>query len=381
MKRNIVRVGSASIYRTSWGWHAYIPRTHGNGRMRRGFAKLDDAKAWIRTNAPLAALENTKPLTASETLQYREAAALLPPGCTLLEAARDYAARHAASAASSNIPTPEAVTRFLDRKKDAGCRPATIHFYRGALDRLPSVPLAEITPSSLSASLKDLHARRRNNVLATFSTFFRWCQAENLLPANPAANLEPQKTDWKPPRIYTPLQVRALFAETVQRRPDFIPYLALAAFAGVRTSGIFRLTPAAINIPDRTLTIPGAADKLRRGYIAPMSETLAAWLQAYPFPSRPITAGAYWCGMVHVFNHLQFNRIPNALRHSFASYHYALHNDAHATAAALGHLGEVETLIRHYRRLVTRADASLYFAILPRPESSNAALSNLKKLD
>lgn len=362
--RNIIRQGIASIYRTAWGWHAYIPRTHGNGRMRKGFKRLDDAQEWVRANTPLAALENVKPLTASETIQFREASALLPPGTSLVDAARAYAATLAA-ASIPDLPTSEAASRFLSRKQEEGCRPSTLHYYRGVLARLADIPLAAQGSQQISAVLSGLAPRRRNNVLAALNTFFRWAVAEKLSPSNPAANLEPTKQDWHPPRIYTPMQVAALFAETRARRPDFIPYLTLAAFAGLRTSSIFRLRGSAIDLRERTVTVGGYADKLRRGYISSLTDTAAAWLSEYPFPDRPCTDECWWCGMQHVWAHLSFKRIPNALRHSFASYHYALHGDAHATASALGHLGETETLIANYRRLVSKTDAALYFSILP----------------
>ena len=55
---------------------------------------------------------------------------------------------------------------------------------------------------------------------------------------------------------------------------------------------------------------------------------------------------------------------PNALRHSFASYHLAHHQDAAKTALQLGHT-ESRTLFAHYRELVKPADAKLYWRIFP----------------
>ena len=52
----------------------------------------------------------------------------------------------------------------------------------------------------------------------------------------------------------------------------------------------------------------------------------------------------------------------NALRHSFASYHLALHRNAASTALELGHT-ETRTLFAHYRELVTVEEAKEYFSI------------------
>ena len=55
---------------------------------------------------------------------------------------------------------------------------------------------------------------------------------------------------------------------------------------------------------------------------------------------------------------------PNALRHSFGSYHLAHHRDAARTALELGH-SESATLFRHYRELVRPAEARAFWHIMP----------------
>jgi len=56
---------------------------------------------------------------------------------------------------------------------------------------------------------------------------------------------------------------------------------------------------------------------------------------------------------------------PDATRHSFASYALALTSDAARVAHWLGHEGAPGVLHRHYRALVTRAEAEKYWAIVP----------------
>ena len=52
----------------------------------------------------------------------------------------------------------------------------------------------------------------------------------------------------------------------------------------------------------------------------------------------------------------------NTLRHSFASYHLALHHDAAKAALEIGH-NTTDILFRHYRELVTPEDARDWFMI------------------
>lgn len=54
----------------------------------------------------------------------------------------------------------------------------------------------------------------------------------------------------------------------------------------------------------------------------------------------------------------------NACRHSFASYHLAMNQDAAATALQLGH-ANTAVLFQHYRELATPETAKAYFDIAP----------------
>jgi integrase len=68
----------------------------------------------------------------------------------------------------------------------------------------------------------------------------------------------------------------------------------------------------------------------------------------------------------------------NALRHSFASYHLAMWQDASKTAFELGH-ARPDMLYRHYRNLVTKEAAEAYWALTPdkitRPRRTTAKKS------
>ena len=54
----------------------------------------------------------------------------------------------------------------------------------------------------------------------------------------------------------------------------------------------------------------------------------------------------------------------NVLRHSFATYHVAMHKDAASTAVLLTHRNP-SMLYQHYKGRASAADAQRYFAIAP----------------
>ena len=64
------------------------------------------------------------------------------------------------------------------------------------------------------------------------------------------------------------------------------------------------------------------------------------------------------------FERAGLSKLCNVLRHSFCSYHVALHQDAAKTALLMQHTNQA-MLYRHYKGLALRADAERYFSIKP----------------
>lgn len=360
-EKTLVRIGRCTIRKQpGGGWRASVPRPRGQGRIRKRFRTLSDAQKWVRAN--LSTVGVCDPLTPKEAVEYRDARALLPPGASIVEAAKAYSP---VAADAAEMPLRDAVAEFIQAKTDAGRRPDTIRDYRQSLDRLPACTLGELSTATITASIEELNPRRRNNVLATISTFCRWCIARRYLASNPAASIDKVTIDWTPPKIYTPGQVAIMFALAEEIAKRLIPVLSLCAFAGIRTSGAAIMRADTIDLSAGVITVPGYADKLRRGYIAPLSDTLRKWLEAYPFKGWGASRRAYEVAASRFFKKLPFPTVKNGLRHSFASYLYARTQDIRTVASALGHLGEVETLTRSYRRLISPKLADSYFSIHP----------------
>lgn len=61
----------------------------------------------------------------------------------------------------------------------------------------------------------------------------------------------------------------------------------------------------------------------------------------------------------------------NAMRHSFGTYHCALHENPSKTAMLMGHIaGDIRTFYNHYRALVTKEEGEAFFSIVP-PKSES----------
>jgi len=55
------------------------------------------------------------------------------------------------------------------------------------------------------------------------------------------------------------------------------------------------------------------------------------------------------------------------MRHSFGSYHFALHADSIKTSNELGHQQGDNVLFEHYRALTNKKQADAYFGLVPDP--------------
>jgi integrase len=63
----------------------------------------------------------------------------------------------------------------------------------------------------------------------------------------------------------------------------------------------------------------------------------------------------------------------NEMRHSFGSYHMAMHKDPGATTAELGHTSP-HLVFRHYRKLVSPEAAAIFWSISPESAANVIAM-------
>ena len=171
--------------------------------------------------------------------------------------------------------------------------------------------------------------------------------------------------------ILTPDDVRRLLCAARDHAPELVAYLAIAVFAGVRPTELQRLTWESVNFDLRYIHIGGGVSKVRNERYVDMEDLLAKWLEPYRQTSGPITPQN-----TYVFNKL-FNRArkaaglkegwtPDILRHTFASYHAAKHEQKDKTALMMG--SSVKMLDRHYRRPLHRSHVKEFWSIFPQED-------------
>lgn len=225
--------------------------------------------------------------------------------------------------------------------------------------------VAEITTKDVDAWIfglknapqsKDKHRRLLHN-------FFGYCAGRGYTDENPVARAAKVKVIRKPPGILSPGDTAALLAAAPL---DIIPALAIGFFAGLRTAEIERLDWREIDLRRGFIEITAEKAKSSQRRLVEITPNLRAWLEPHARQSGPVrltqmrhkdrfeiarkAAGVSWPS--------------NACRHSYASYHLALHQDAAKTALQLGHTNTA-VLFQHYRELATPEDAAAYFGIVP----------------
>jgi integrase len=131
----------------------------------------------------------------------------------------------------------EALAEFLAAKEAGrGLSPYNVGTLRLRLKGLPNKNLADIVPADFPA-LAGV-ARTRDNKISAWITFFRWCRKQGYLPFGEAT--APERLD-RPqiargvPSTWSPAELRVLLAQVT---PCYLPWLALAAYAGFRTEEI-----------------------------------------------------------------------------------------------------------------------------------------------
>lgn len=176
------------------------------------------------------------------------------------------------------------------------------------------------------------------------------------------------------PEILTADEAEKLLTVAVSEEKKLIVPVALGLLAGLRTAEIIRLKWGAIDYGedgDPVVVIDETIAKTRQERHVKITPALKAWLSLVPHgdPEQPIwphTEKSYERAFRRLARKAGFKTWPhNAMRHSFASAVCALHGVDYARTQ-LGHSsGEQDTIFKHYRKIVRRAEAEQYFAIRP----------------
>lgn len=194
--------------------------------------------------------------------------------------------------------------------------------------------------------------------------FCAWAVKERMMPRNPVVeDLDrPVVKNEKPPGIVSFEEARELLqcALTDPEGPDMLPYFAACVLTGGRPDEVPRHSWDDIQLeeehPYLELNYAKGGRARRHIELCDAAVGIFRWCKA-----RGLALG--------FFSKRKFNRIRRAaglfdrwekdlLRHTYASWHYALHHDVHALAATMGNSEDV--LFQDYIRPMKKAEAAAF---------------------
>lgn len=265
----------------------------------------------------------------------------------------------------------KAADQFVCEKSAAGFNDDYVRHLQLSLSRLPDIPPAQLTDADASWFVTGLPYAPRSVIghIKNYRAFWAWMLERQMVRSNIFKRVAMPKIVETEPGFLTVDQTQALLAACVKRLPDAAAYFALGLFAGLRSSACVRIGPEHIRFEQRGILITGEnAKNSRRQFVDGHEPVLWDWLEwcRKNAPEGFVLPARLWERRREQTAEIASVRMPhNALRHSFCTYHCALHGDAGKTATLLTHRGNVSILYQHYKGNASKAQAEAFFALTP----------------
>lgn len=315
---------------------------------------------------------------------YVKAVSQLPPEVTLGEVVADYLRRFQAVREPRTVP--ELVTEFIEAKETAGRSRrhlADLRSRLGAFARAFQLPVTQITGFMIQNYIDHLNVanRTRVNFLRHITTLLRFAVRRKYASRDLLTELEGiEKPEVTPSEtlIYTPAELREMLHAL---RPELVPWLAVAAFAGVRTAEILRLDWRDVRLDRRSVEVTALNAKTGARRLVPLCDAAIAWLRPHARESGRLACYAqenkFQKAVLSDVNRARreagikepFCWKRNGVRHSWCSYRLAATQDAPQTALEAGNSPAM--IFRHYRELVTQDEAREWFGVSPIAGAAN----------
>ena len=171
--------------------------------------------------------------------------------------------------------------------------------------------------------------------------------------------------------ILTPEQIARLLEAAAE---ETLPYWAIGAFAGLRSSEIERLQWEQVDFEAGLIEVTAKSSKTASRRHVKIEPNLHRWLSPHMFQRGPVCPPGLPQRLLEDRQRAGLTEWPsNALRHSFASYHLAHFRNQQQTSMELGHMN-ASIVFQHYRNLVRPEQAERWWKIVPAVQSKTIAV-------
>jgi integrase len=206
-------------------------------------------------------------------------------------------------------------------------------------------PIADITRNDLQVWLRKvkLGPKGKKNVLGTVKLIFDHAIKLELRKDNPTAGVELPKIDQAAPGRFSAGQCEQLLLTAVRTRSRFLPALAVGLFSGARPAEITRTGWANVSLAENRINIPGSVGKTHQYRWVRIAPILRQWLEfigvkktGWLIPRRDIETYERWRQQLAAAAGMAEDWPHDVLRHTHASFDYAIRGDFKAVADNLG---------------------------------------------
>jgi hypothetical protein len=241
-------------------------------RTRRFFRNQRAAKAWLRKTVARIRKEGEGAIEMPDQLRVDAlscAERLKPFGKSIVDATSHYLAYLATVARSREVA--DLVADYTSAKAQDGASVRYLQDLRNRLDTFAAdfgqLKLGEVTASLIDDWLRGLQvaAQTRNNFRKVLHAFFEYGVMRGFATENAVAKTFQAKVVRGAPGIFTPGQM-ATVLEMAPR--DYVPYLAIGAFAGLRSAEIERLDWSEIDFGGRLIHVKAEKAKTAQRRLA-----------------------------------------------------------------------------------------------------------------
>lgn len=277
----------------------------------------------------------------------------------------------------------DAVAKELQQSKDGRMN---ARYLRGLRDDINAfvkfagrhTRIAEVDAKSVESFLQSLKVgpRRRNNIRAELVTLFRFAQERGYLPneTTQAERVKRVKVPRQAVSVFTPDEMRG-FLDAVKE--EWLPWLALGGFAGIRTEEITRMDWSMIRWEKSLIDLPATATKTNERRLIPIKDNLAQWLASWRNAEGSICSSRPDREAERLAKATKVAWRNNALRHSYGSYRVAESHDVPRVALEMGN--SVAMVKRHYYEAQHEEAATEWFGIAPKVSGKVIVLNNRLK--
>ncbi|HEX3627174.1 MAG TPA: site-specific integrase [Verrucomicrobiae bacterium] len=347
-------------------------RSISQGRQDSFTLTNQDRLVYLRATESLAPVGFQLDVAATE---YAAAMQILGGKTSIAEACRDWMKRNATECPKVNLP--DAIKLFKSEAETDNKSEERKKQFRIVLNRFAESFNDEahtVTPGLISSHLTNLPLsdRSKKNHRDVIGCFNRWLILKGYLPkgTNWLENVQRYSGKrYSEIEIFTPEELTKL----LQVAGEMTPFVAIAAFAGLRHAEIGRLDWSEIDLEDGFIEVKAIKSKTGERRLVPIHDNLKKWLLNYRKDSGKVISYANTNKQIaKIARHAGIKWKHNALRHSFISYRVAECADVPRVADEAGNSPQM--IRQHYLRRVKPALADQWFNVVPATPTNVVAL-------